>query len=163
MTQIPPKIPKIPEDKNVSIRVEGREETERIRALRARSKHCVCRYCGGALSLRKVTYAAYDESKIELYCEQCARIEYGVEKEIYRVSEYFVEELEYDHYPNMDPSLRKKRMNIAAICDIIAWGFKNTGLLKEDGFTVPLNLDAGVFGEATVIKDSDLRQADTGE
>ena len=56
------------------------------------------------------------------------------------MAEYFVEELGYDHYPSIDPSLRKKRMNIAVICDIIAWGFKNTGLLREDGFTAPLDL-----------------------
>ncbi len=163
MTGLPGKDSTTTEQDAVAIHVKVKKETERIHALRARSGHCVCRYCGGALSLRKVTYAAYDEAKIELYCEQCGRIEYGVEKEIYQVSEYFVDELGYDHYPDIDPSVRKKRMNVATICDIIAWGFRNTGLLNEDGFTAPLNLAAGVFGEATVMKESDLEQMDSGK
>ena len=133
------------------------EEDQRLSGLRRRAARCVCRGCGQRLTLRKITYAAYDEAKIELYCEQCGRIEYGVEPEIYQVAEYFVEELGYDHYPSIDPSLRKKRMNIAVICDIIAWGFKNTGLLREDGFTAPLDLDAGILGEATLLSDTALR------
>ena len=130
-------------------------QSARLKDLYTRASRCVCRYCGQGLSLRKVTY---DEAKIELYCEQCDRIEYGVEPPIYQVAEYFVEEMGYDHYPHIDQSLRKKRMNIAIICDIIAWGFKNTGLLREDGFTVPLDLEAGVLGEATLLTEDALKQ-----
>lgn len=144
----------------MNISVHEQDESERIRELRKRIGHCVCRYCGHTLSLRRITYDAYDESRIELYCEQCGRIEYGVEKEIYQVSEYFVDELSYDHFPNIDNSLRKKRMNVAVICDIIAWGFKNTGLLDQEGFKVPLDLSAGVFGEATYVSDTQLQQAE---
>lgn len=132
------------------------EQSERIAELRKRASRCVCRYCGEKLSLRKITYAAYDEAKIEVYCEKCARIEYGVEPEIYKVSEYFVDEIGYDHYPSIDPSVRKKRMNIAVICDILSWGFKNTGLLDKDGFKTPLDLNAGVLGEALFISDTAL-------
>lgn len=137
---------------------EEKEQSERLHEVRQRAAHCVCRYCGHPLSLRKITYATYDEAKIELFCEQCNRIEYGVEPEIYKVAEYYVEELGYDHYPNIDNSLQKKRMNIAVICGIIAWGFKNTGLLTKDGFTTELNLDAGILGEATFMSDTALRQ-----
>ena len=136
--------------------VERTEKEERLQEIYQRVSRCVCRYCGHKLSLRKITYAAYDEAKIELFCEQCQRIEYGVEPEIYKVAEYFVEELGYDHYTNIDNSLKKTRMNIAVISDIIAWGFKNTGILKKDGFTVELDLDAGILGEATYISDTSL-------
>lgn len=145
------------EELGINVRQQT-EPDERLDDLRQRAARCVCRYCGQKLSLRKITYAAYDEAKIELFCEQCDRIEYGVEPEIYQVAKYFVDELGYDHYPNIDESLRKTRMNFAVICDIIAWGFKNTGLLQSNGFTVPLDLEAGVLGEATLLSDTALRQ-----
>ena len=132
------------------------EQNERIAELRQRAFRCVCRYCGEKLSLRKITYAAYDEAKIEVYCEKCERIEYGVEPEIYKVAEYFVDEIGYDHYPSIDASVRKKRMNIAIICDIISWGFKNTGLLDKEGFKTALDLNAGVLGEALFISNTQL-------
>lgn len=50
---------------------------ERVRKLKKRAERCVCKYCGEKLSLRKITYAAYDEAKIEVYCDSCERIEYG--------------------------------------------------------------------------------------
>ena len=141
---------------NVSLNVK--DETQRIQDLRERSAHCVCKFCGNVLSLRKITYAAYNEAKIELYCEHCGRIEYGVEKEIYQLSEYFVDELSYDHYPNIDPSVNKKRMNVAIIGDVITWAFKNTGLLDEKGFKVPLMMESGILGEASLILDSELER-----
>lgn len=144
---------------NAEIRlIERTEKDERLQEIYQRASRCVCRYCGQELSLRKITYAAYDEAKIELYCEQCNRIEYGVEPEIYMVAKYFVDELGYDHYANIDNSLRKTRMNIAIICDIISWGFKNTGLLKKDGFTAKLDLESGILGEATYLSDTALRK-----
>lgn len=143
---------------DININVVMDSDSERIAALRERTTHCVCRFCGEPLSLCKITYAAYDEVKIELYCEQCGKIEYGTEKEIYAVAEYFVDELGYDHYPNIDPSVHKKRMNVASICDIISWGFKNTGLLDDKGFKVDLDISAGVFGEATLISESELNK-----
>ena len=140
-----------------------KDETVRIQELRKRGTHCVCKFCGHTLGLRKITYAAYDEAKIELYCEHCRRIENGVEKEIFRIAEYFVDELAYDHYPNIDASVNKKRMNVAVICDIISWGFKNTGLLDENGFKVPLKLEDGVLGEASLMKRSELDELVKGE
>ena len=43
------------------------EQSERIAELRKRASRCVCKSCGEKLSLRKITYAAYDEAKIEVY------------------------------------------------------------------------------------------------
>ena len=43
----------------------------RVRKLKKRAERCVCKYCGEKLSLRKITYAAYDEAKIEVYCGSC--------------------------------------------------------------------------------------------
>lgn len=137
---------------------ENPDQNERITELKERAARCVCRYCGEKLSLRKITYAAYDEAKIEVYCEKCDRIEYGVEPEIYQVAKYFVDEVGYDHYPSIDNSVRKSRMNTAVICDIISWGFKNTGLLDKNGFKTELDLNAGVLGEALLISNTALNE-----
>ena len=139
---------------------EQKEQTKRLQMLRQRAARCVCRYCGNPLSLRKITYAAYDEAKIEIFCERCGRIEFGTEPEIYQVAQYFIDEIQYDHYPNLDESVRKRRMNIAMICDILNWGFKNTGLLQAEGFTCSIALDEDTLTEAFAISESDLAQLD---
>ena len=135
---------------------EQKEQSVRIQELRDRAARCRCRYCGHPLTLRKITYAAYDEAKIELFCEQCNRIESGAEPEIYKIAEYYVDAMKYDHFPNLDNSFRKRRMNISIICDILTWGFKNSGLLDKEGFNVALNLDEDLMGEAVSLSDSYL-------
>ena len=135
---------------------EQKEQSVRIQELRDRAARCRCRYCGHPLTLRKITYAAYDEAKIELFCEQCNRIESGAEPEIYKIAEYYVDAMKYDHFPNLDNSFRKRRMNISIICDILTWGVKNSGLLDKDGFNVALNLDEDLMGEAFSLSDSYL-------
>lgn len=137
-------------------------ENRRIAELRKRTDRCVCRYCGEKLSLRKITYAAYDEAKIEIYCEKCDRIEYGTEPLIYRMAEYYVDEIKFDYYPNFDENTRKRRMNVASICDIIQWGFKNSGMLTENGFVVDLQIDESILGEVTALSESELRKINEG-
>ncbi len=151
------------EDKLASMGINFREEKEqssRIQQLRQRAARCQCRYCGNPLTLRKITYAAYDEAKIELFCEQCNRIEIGVEPEIYKLAKYYIDEMKYDHYPNLDNSVRKRRMNTALICDILNWGFKNGGMLGKEGFCVPVRLDEDLMGEAFAISERDLQALD---
>ncbi len=141
---------------NINFR-DDEEQSPRLREVRKRAKRCVCKYCGQSLSLRKITYAAYDEAKIEVYCEHCGRIEYGVEPEVYKLAAYYIDALRYDHYPNLDDSEQKRRMNIAVICDILSWGFKNSKLLDEDGFTTKIVVDEDMLGEAITISDSELK------
>ena len=136
---------------------EQKELSERIKELKKRANRCVCKYCGNHVSLRKITYAAYDEAKIDIFCEHCDRIEFGVEPEIYKIAEYYVDEMQYDHYPELDDSVRKRRMNISVICEILTWGFKNAGLLEKDGFTVKLNYKQELLGAALSISNTELR------
>ena len=131
-------------------------QTSRMEDLKGRAKRCCCKYCGDELTLRRIVYGDVEDARVELFCKHCNRIKYGVEREIYLAAKYFVDEIGYDHYPSIDPSVRKKRMNIAVICDILAWGFKNTGLLDKDGFKTALDLEAGVLGEAMFISDTAL-------
>lgn len=139
-----------------------KDQSDRIKKLQVRADRCKCRYCGNTLTLRKITYAAYDEAKIELYCEHCDRIESGVEPELYKLAEYYVDAIKYDHYPNLDDSINKRRMNIAVVCDILNWGFQNSGLLSQDGFNVELDLDEDLMGEAFSLSSSYLNSLNKG-
>lgn len=139
-----------------------KKESERIAKLSKRTSHCICKYCGNRLSLRKVTYAAYDEAKIDIYCENCGRMENGTEPLIYKMSSYFVDDMQFDYYPELDPSTSKRRMNIAVVCDIISWGFKNAGLIDDNGFTVALNVDEHALGEATIFSKTQLEAMQKG-
>lgn len=44
--------------------------------------------------------------------------------EIYQSAENFVDNLEFNHYPDLDQNPRTRRMNIAKVCEVMAWGFK---------------------------------------
>lgn len=133
---------------------KNNQKSLRLKELEERAARCCCRYCGKPLTLRKITYAAYDEAKIEIFCEHCNRIEAGAEPEIYKLAAYYIDDLQYDHYPNLDNSERKRRMNIALVCDILTWGFKNSGLLNKNGFNFPITLEEDVMNDAFSISDA---------
>lgn len=145
-------------DKWLNFRMSEEQEKSEEARLRKRVRRCRCSYCGGTLELRKLTYSSYEVSKLEVYCDHCKRIEYGVEPEIYDVAEYFVDELGFDYYKDLDNNIRKREMNIAKVSEIIDWGCKNLGILTEDGFIMPINLNTALLGEALLIEDEQLEQ-----
>lgn len=135
----------------------AKNENDRIKKLSVRSSHCVCKFCGNKLSLRKVTYAAYDEAKIDIYCETCQRMENGTEPLIYNMAAYFVDDMLFDYYPDLDDSESKRRMNIAVVCDILSWGLKNLNIIDDSGFTHDFShIDAQALGEALLLSKSAL-------
>ena len=144
-------------DKWLNFRMDETQERGETERLRKRVSRCSCSYCGGDLELRKVTYSSYEVSKLEVYCSHCKRIEYGVEPEIYEVAEYFVDELSFDYYKDLDNNIRKREMNIAKVSEIIEWGCRNMGLLTENGFVIPLDLKSELLGEALLIEDDKLQ------
>ena len=131
-------------------------DLKRLNDLKWRVKNCRCRYCGSPLKVRRILYGNNPEGRIEIFCTECDRIEYGVEPEIYAAAKYFVEEFDFNIFPNNDDSEKTKQMNIAKVCDIIAWGCKNMGILTAKGFTVPLDLSKTVLGEEVIFHDEDL-------
>lgn len=128
----------------------------RLDTLKARAKRCVCKYCGGRLELRRIAFSDYGEARSELYCPHCGRIEFGTEPEIYAGAAYFVDHFNFNHYPGLDDNEKTRRMNIAKVCDIMAWNDKNLGLLSEDGYEVPIHLDIEQIGQTVVFEDKDL-------
>ena len=134
------------------------EENDRLSELKERTKRCCCRYCGGALEIRRIIFSDYEAAKIEIFCSQCDRIECGVEPEIYRCAQYFVDELDFDHYKGLDRNEKTRKMNIAKVSDIMTWCVKNLGLLDSGGFTVPLQMAENLLGQALLLGDDDLDQ-----
>ena len=131
---------------------------EYIEKLKKRSKRCVCKYCGKSLKIKNILIAEFLEARIELYCDNCERIEYGVEPEIYSSAKYFVEEIGFNAYPTLDISDATVQMNIAKVCEIISWGCKNLGYLDDGGYVVAPIFSYINSSEATIFKDEDLVQ-----
>lgn len=137
---------------NLSYQAKGRNAM-----LKARAKRCVCKYCGSRLRLKQLTFSEYDEARVEIFCKNCDRIEFGVEQEIYESAKYFVEQMEFNYYPDLDDTEKTKRMNVAKVCEIMAWQDKMLGFLVQDGFTVPVEKTA-YMGEYLLLTDEDLEQ-----
>lgn len=130
---------------------------KRLQELRERSVRCCCRFCGGKLEIRKIVFAGYD-ARIEIFCSECDRIEYGIEPEIFQSAQYFVESMKFNYYSDLDDNEQTKKMNIAKVCDIMAWENKHLGFLKTNGFAVPIQLDSTILGNVLVIDEDILAQ-----
>ncbi len=128
----------------------------RVKTLKRRAKRCRCKYCGGKLSVKRISFSEFEDARIELYCDTCEQIEYGVEPAIYQSAENFVDNLEFNHYPDIDQNARTRRMNIAKVCEIMAWGFKNTSLLTEEGFTAPVDCMDHSMDHCLIITEDEL-------
>lgn len=111
----------------------------RLQELKARAKRCCCKYCGGALELRRIVFMDDEDARVELFCSQCDRMEYGVEPEIYRNALQFVTRFHFNHYPDLNENELTKRMNVAKVCEIMTWGDKKLGILTNGGFTTPVD------------------------
>lgn len=122
------------------------KKNERIEELKARTSRCCCKYCGSTLELRRILYGDLDNARVEIFCQNCDRIEYGVEREIYHIAKYYVEELEYNAFPDLDYTERTKQMNISQVCEIVNWGCKNLSLLNSQGFKYPISIDETIEG-----------------
>ena len=132
------------------------QSTGRVESLKGRAKRCVCKYCGSPLKLKRIAFSDYEDARIEIFCSECDRIEFGVEPEIYQSAKFFVEELKFNCYPNLDDNEKTKQMTIAKVCEIMAWEKKNLGFLSQDGFQVPLSVNENMLGECIILTDKDL-------
>ncbi len=130
--------------------------TPRVVELRKRARRCRCKYCGGQLRLKQIVYNSIVEPRIEIFCENCSRIEYGVEPEIYNLAKYYVDEFGCDYYPELDDSHSKERMNVAKVCEIMFWAFNGVGYLDMEGFRYPLVMDKKLVGESLIFDLDDL-------
>lgn len=128
----------------------------RVELLKKRKKRCVCRYCGGPLSIKRILFSDVADARIELYCDGCERIEFGIEPEIYASACNFVDNLDVDFYEGMNAGGKKRQMNIAKAGEIMAWGFRNVGLLDDEGFTVVPVMKNEDWQECMVLESSQV-------
>lgn len=133
-----------------------KEMKSRLEMMKTRRKRCVCKYCGNILELRRIAFSDYGEARSELYCAACKKIEFGTEPEIYQSAVYFVDHLEFNHYSGLDDNEKTRQMNIAKVCEIIAWSEKNIGILTEDGYRIPVQLEIEQIGQTVIFEDCDL-------
>ena len=138
---------------------EDINQSSRVKELKERTKRCCCKYCGGELEVKRIIYSDFEDARIEIFCQSCERIEYGVEKEIYQSAEFFVEEMDFNHYPDLDDNQRRKQMNIAKVCEIMAWENRNMGFLSSQGFEVPVKMNPDIIGNCIVLDDEALEAA----
>lgn len=129
---------------------------KRQAVLKSRSERCVCKFCGNPIRLKQIMFSDFKDARVELYCEHCERIEYGIEPEIYRNARYFAEAMEFNLYTELDDNERTKQMTIAKICEIMAWGDKHLGFLSETGFVVPPRVNRAESGEYVIYTEADL-------
>ena len=131
---------------------------QRVDMLKSRAGRCVCKYCGGKLSLKQITFSPCDEARIEIFCQDCNRLEFGVEPEIFASARYFVQESGFNCYPDLDDSFKTRRMSIAKVCEILTWQNQNIGILTPEGYQIPIHMTERFLGECTTFSEADLRQ-----
>lgn len=129
---------------------------KRVDMLKKRTHRCVCKYCGGKLKLRQIIFSEFEDARTEIFCNDCDRIEFGVEKEIYDSAKFFVENSRFNCYPDLDDSENTKQMTIAKVCEIMSWENQNLGFLNSDGFVVPIYANENFVGECVTLSDEDL-------
>ena len=139
------------------------QSAKRLDVLKKRTKRCKCKYCGGNLKLRRIIFSDYEDARIEIFCNRCDKIEYGVEPEIYASAVFFVENSGFNCFPDLDNNEKTKQMTIAKVCEIMAWQNQNLGILDETGFRVPLEVNENFVGECITLSDEDLEEEDVIE
>ena len=134
------------------------QSESRLDMLQGRTKRCVCKYCGGELKLRQIIFSELDDARIEIFCKNCNRIEFGVEPEIFRSASFFIEQTGYNYFQNMDNTDAVLQMNTAKVCELMSWVCQNIGVLSDTGFNIALDINENFIGECIVLKDADLNQ-----
>lgn len=93
---------------------------------------------------------------MELFCNQCDRMEFGIEPEIYQSAVYFVDEFRVNYFPDFSDVSMVKKLNVSAISNIISWAMLNLGYLEKDGFIAPPQMNQQMFKRCLVLDDDSM-------
>ena len=118
--------------------MDGIVSAERLEEIKNRSKRCVCKYCGGRLRVRMLDFGQIETANLEIFCENCEKIEYGVEPEIYHSAQYAVDILGFNAYQDRADNEQRRRLNIAKVCELLFWHDRELGILDQYGYKVPV-------------------------
>lgn len=129
---------------------------KRVKMLQKRVRRCVCKYCGNELRLKRLVFNHEKSMRIEIFCQHCNRIEFGVEKETYFCAKSFVEDLGFQYYQDVEESENLKRMNVAKVCEIISWADKKRGFIDDNGYTVPVKPSVVTAGHLVFLNQEQI-------
>ena len=118
--------------------MDGIVSAERLEEIKNRSKRCVCKYCGGRLRVRMLDFGQIETANLEIFCENCDKIKYGVEPEIYHSAQYAVDILGFNAYQDRADNEQRRRLNIAKVCELLFWHDRELGILDQYGYKVPV-------------------------
>lgn len=134
------------------------QNEKRLDMLKKRVQRCVCKSCGQPLSLRQIDFNDFEDARIEIFCDHCDRLEFGIEPEVYASAQYYVDEYDVNLYPDMGDNAVTRKMSIANIANVMSWVLQDLGYLNKDGFTVAPNMANKVLGECIVLNDQAVEQ-----
>ena len=108
------------------------QKLPRVEHLKERAKDCCCSYCGGDLAVRRILYQTTAEYRIELYCDNCEKIEYGVPRALYDSAKAAIERLGFNYYPETEEGVTRNQMNIAKLSTLTAWQLRYLGMIDDE-------------------------------
>ena len=132
------------------------QKLPRVEHLKERAKRCCCSYCGGELAVRRILYQTTAESRIELYCDSCEKIEYGVPRALYDSAKAAVERMGFNYYPETQEGARRNQMNIAKLSTLTAWQLRYLGLEEDERLDKAVQGAAQGMDAVTVVAEADL-------
>lgn len=115
------------------------DNAPRLEVLKERRRHCVCKYCGHELEIKQIVFSELDDARTELFCPNCQKLDYGVEKIIYDNAKYYIAENRFNMFPDLDDNQMSQRMTIAKTAEIMTWICQHTEVLTDTGFTIPVD------------------------
>ncbi len=132
------------------------QKLPRVEHLKERAKDCCCSYCGGDLAVRRILYQTTAEYRIELYCDNCEKIEYGVPRALYDSAKAAIERLGFNYYPETQEGVTRNQMNIAKLATLTAWQLRYLGMADDDRLKAGAEGAAQSMDASTIVSEDDL-------
>ncbi len=132
------------------------QKLPRVEHLKERAKDCCCSYCGGDLAVRRILYQTTAEYRIELYCDNCEKIEYGVPRALYDSAKAAIERLGFNYYPETEEGVTRNQMNIAKLSTLTAWQLRYLGMIDDERLKDAAEGSTQSMDANTIVSEDDL-------
>ena len=132
------------------------QKLPRVEHLKERAKDCCCSYCGGDLAVRRILYQTTAEYRIELYCDNFEKIEYGVPRALYDSAKAAIERLGFNYYPETEEGVTRNQMNIAKLSTLTAWQLRYLGMIDDERLKDAAEGSTQSMDTNTIVSEDDL-------
>lgn len=132
------------------------QKLPRVEHLKERAKDCCCSYCGSDLAVRRILYQTTAEYRIELYCDNCEKIEYGVPRALYDSAKAAIERLGFNYYPETEEGVTRNQMNIAKLSTLTAWQLRYLGMIDDERLKDVAEGSTQSMDTNTIVSEDDL-------